>query len=44
MIAKKKQLVAFKHKNFWGAMDTLREKYFLEKLWQTRQAPWKIWK
>ena len=43
-IAKKKQLVAFKHKDFWAAMDTLREKYFLEKLWKKKQAPWKIWK
>jgi glucose-1-phosphate cytidylyltransferase len=43
-IAKRKQLVAFKHKDFWAAMDTLREKYFLEKLWKKKQAPWKIWK
>jgi len=43
-IAKKNQLAAFKHKDFWAAMDTLREKYFLEKLWKKKQAPWKIWK
>lgn len=43
-IAKKNQLVAFKHKDFWAAMDTLREKYFLEKLWKKKQAPWKVWK
>ena len=43
-IAKRKQLVAFKHKDFWAAMDTLREKNFLEKLWKKKQAPWKIWK
>jgi glucose-1-phosphate cytidylyltransferase len=43
-ISKKKQLVAFKHKNFWAAMDTLREKFFLEKLLKKKKAPWKIWK
>ena len=43
-ISKKKQLVAFKHKNFWAAMDTLREKMFLEKLLKKKQAPWEIWK
>lgn len=43
-LAKKNELVAFKHKDFWAAMDTLREKYFLEKLWKKKQAPWKVWK
>ena len=31
-IAKKKQLTAFKHTNFWQCMDTLREKKILEKM------------
>lgn len=44
IISNKKQLVAFKHKDFWAAMDTLREKIFLEKLLKKKQAPWKIWK
>ena len=43
-IAKKKELVAFKHKNFWAAMDTLREKNLLNDLWKRGKAPWKIWK
>jgi glucose-1-phosphate cytidylyltransferase len=43
ILAKRKQLVAFKHKDFWAPMDTLREKHFLEKLWEKRQAPWKVW-
>ena len=25
-LAKKNELIAFKHKGFWGCMDTLREK------------------
>ena len=43
-IAKRKQLVAFKHKKFWAAMDTLKEKLILEKLWKKKLSPWKIWK
>ena len=37
------QLMAFRHTSFWQCMDTLREKYILEKLWQSGEAPWKIW-
>lgn len=37
------QLMAFEHHGFWHAMDTLRDKNFLESLWQTGKAPWKQW-
>ena len=37
------QLMAFEHNGFWQPMDTLREKTQLEALWQSRQAPWKVW-
>jgi glucose-1-phosphate cytidylyltransferase len=37
------QLMAFEHRGFWHAMDTLRDKNHLEDLWATRRAPWKIW-
>ena len=37
------QLNAFKHNDFWYAMDTLREKNHLEQLWKENKAPWKIW-
>ena len=30
-LSKKKQLIAFKHKDFWQCMDTLRDKKILEK-------------
>ena len=36
------QLMAFEHNGFWQAMDTLREKNYLENLWQNNKAPWKI--
>lgn len=38
------ELVSFTHKGFWQCMDTLREKENLEKLWNTGNAPWKVWK
>jgi glucose-1-phosphate cytidylyltransferase len=37
------QLCAFKHKGFWQAMDTLRDKVRLEELWDSGNAPWKLW-
>ncbi|HLO89184.1 MAG TPA: glucose-1-phosphate cytidylyltransferase [Nostocaceae cyanobacterium] len=37
------QLSAFKHSGFWQPMDTLRDKNYLEELWQTGKAPWKVW-
>ena len=38
-----KQLISYTHKGYWQCMDTLREKQNLEKLWETNQAPWKLW-
>ncbi|HVK95322.1 MAG TPA: glucose-1-phosphate cytidylyltransferase [Noviherbaspirillum sp.] len=38
------QLMAFEHRGFWQPMDTLREKNMLEEMWQSDQAPWKVWK
>lgn len=37
-------LHAYQHKGFWQAMDTLRDKNYLEELWATGKAPWKTWK
>lgn len=42
-LAKDGQLMAFRHNEFWQCMDTLREKNILEQMWQTGDAPWKIW-
>lgn len=41
--ARRGELNAYKHHGFWQCMDTLREKNMLEALWQSGQAPWKIW-
>lgn len=42
-LAAANQLMAYSHKGFWQPMDTLREKRFLEELWASGRAPWKVW-
>jgi len=42
-LAKESQLSTYKHTNFWQPLDTLRDKNYLEKLWASGKAPWKIW-
>jgi glucose-1-phosphate cytidylyltransferase len=42
-LARDGQLMAYRHTSFWQCMDTLREKYILEQLWQTGKAPWALW-
>ncbi len=42
-LAQRKQLAAFQHNGFWQPMDTLRDKVYLEELWATGKAPWKVW-
>lgn len=43
ILAMQSQLAAFKHDGFWQPMDTLRDKAYLEALWHSGQAPWKVW-
>ena len=42
-LAQQDQLSAYLHDGFWHAMDTLRDKHYLEELWTSDRAPWKIW-
>ena len=37
------EMAAYKHDGFWSPMDTLRDKNYLEELWDSGQAPWKVW-
>lgn len=37
------QLRAFRHDDYWQAMDTLREKNLLEQLWAGGNPPWRVW-
>ncbi len=37
------EMMAYKHEGFWSPMDTMRDKEYLEALWENGQAPWKVW-
>lgn len=39
-----KQLVIYHHEGFWFSMDTYKEYEDLNKMWNSKNAPWKIWK
>ena len=41
--ALKGELFAYKHTGFWQCMDNIRDKRYLEDLWNKKKAPWKIW-
>lgn len=43
-LAKDGELDAYKYNGFWRCMDTQRDKFALEDLWQSGNAPWKVWK
>jgi glucose-1-phosphate cytidylyltransferase len=43
VLAKQKLVAAYKHNDFWYCMDTLRDKRYLNNLWLSKKAPWKIW-
>lgn len=42
-LAWEKQLVTFKHNDFWKPMDTLRDKMLLEEMIEEKKAPWMLW-
>ncbi len=42
-LARQRQLIAYHHTGFWHPMDTLRDRTYLEQLWATGAAPWKVW-
>lgn len=42
-LAKEGELMAYKHDGFFFAMDTYREYEYLNQVWNSGQAPWKVW-
>lgn len=42
-LAEDGELFTYKHDGFWMPMDTLRDKNALIKLWESGNAPWKVW-
>ena len=39
-LANNNELAVFEHRGFWQPMDTLKEKQYLEELWNEGRAPW----
>lgn len=42
-LARDGEIYTYKHEGFWKPMDTLRDKQQLEKMWESKKAPWKVW-
>ncbi len=42
-IAGEGELAAYRHNGFWSPMDTMRDKEYLEELWNSGEAAWKVW-
>ena len=42
-LAAEGQLTVYFHRGFWHPMDTLRDRRYLEDLWASGRAPWKVW-
>lgn len=42
-LAAREQLSVHKYEGFWASMDTMRDKTYLDELWESQQAPWKVW-
>jgi len=42
-IAQDGKMKAYKHDGFWRPMDTLKDKHDLNDMWDSNNAPWKIW-
>ncbi len=42
-LAQEGELNAYKHEGFWQPMDTLRDKHYLNDLWSSGKAPWRMW-
>jgi glucose-1-phosphate cytidylyltransferase len=38
------QLHLYRHDGFWQCMDNVRERDYLESLYESGEAPWKVWK
>ncbi len=43
ILSKQGKLAAYRHDGFWQCMDTLRDKRYLESLWQKGNPEWKLW-
>ena len=37
------QLMAYRHEGFWTCMDTYKDSLALNDMWESGNAPWKVW-
>jgi len=42
-LSREGQVMAYRHNGFFFAMDTYREYKYLNEIWASGQAPWKVW-
>jgi glucose-1-phosphate cytidylyltransferase len=42
-LAAEGELMAYRHEGFFFAMDTYREYLYLNELWKSGKAPWRVW-
>ncbi len=42
-LAEEGELFTYKHSGFWKCMDTLRDKLYLNQMWNENRAQWKMW-
>lgn len=42
-LAREGNLATYQHPGFWQPVDTLRDKNYLQQLWDKGTAPWKVW-
>jgi len=43
-IARRGELMVYRHEGFWACMDTYRDMEYLNKLWNCGEATWKVWR
>lgn len=41
-LAEEGQMAAYRHRGFWSPMDTIHDREYLERLWNSGAAPWKV--
>jgi glucose-1-phosphate cytidylyltransferase len=42
-LARDGQLQAYNHEGFWQCMDNVRDRDYLNRLWDNNEADWKVW-
>ena len=42
-LAEDGELIAYRHEDFWQAMDTLRDVRLLNEMWESGKPAWKVW-